>query len=136
MVELNKTPTPVVMDDSAVVGRSGANEMVYLTRTKTNRQSGTSYAIVAGDIGGQVIMDGVSPSTVILPADATLTVPNTSLVLIGRAQGAGPVTVGVESGDTLNGIVDGTIVIDEAAKVQFEKSGVDAWESWGGGVAS
>jgi hypothetical protein len=136
MVEANKTATPLQSGDQAIVDRAGAVENVDLTVVKANRQAGASYTVTLSDIAGRVVMTAAGGATITLPADATAAVPTDATVLLHRAQGAGAVIVRPETGKTLNGVVNGSVTLDEAAMVPAIKSGTDAWEIAGAGVAA
>lgn len=138
MVELVQAASPIMAGDAVPVARTGGppDAMVDITKAKINRQTGTTYTLALTDVAGLLIMSHATSSGVTLPAVATVDIPADSIVVIARAQGAGPVTVAPESGETLNGVTDAAVVIDEAASALFIKGAGDAWECLGAGVAA
>ena len=99
---------------------------------KPNAQTGATYVLVLEDKDSKTIwMDNASANTLTIPEEAAVDFPLNSVVLVMQ-QGAGQTTIDVGTGVTLNGVVDGSIVINNQHQgCTLVKRGAGLWVAGG-----
>ena len=96
------------------------NTLYQRKKIVRNTQTGTAYAPVLADFNDRktITMDNAAANAVTLPLDSTVNAPlDTNLEVFQF--GAGQTTIDGESGVTINGVLDGSVVIDAQWKGAF-----------------
>lgn len=123
----------VDLDSASLHYAAGSTAADWTGVAKTQLQpvvvTGADYTLALADIAIQsgILMSSADPNSVIVPADATEPIPVGSIVSVLQA-GAGQTTVTAEAGVTINGIVAGSLLVqDRYSGAALWKVGPDEW---------
>lgn len=115
-------PTNARPGDIYSIGKFGVAAFV--------REGGASHTLVEANLGRTILMTSASPNTVTIPVDADpgFNLEDDSLIAVIQL-GAGQTTINGASGLTINGVVDGSVVINGQRKgAVLIRTGANAWE--------
>lgn len=98
-----------------------------------NEQTDPTYVLVLTDQENKTIQrSNASDHTTTIPLDSAVAFPNGTKISMMWDGGAGIPTINVSSGVTLNGIIDGSCVINTAYQgATFTKRGTNLWTAAG-----
>jgi hypothetical protein len=124
----------LALADAAALGATVGGE-VFKQAQATNAQTGTSYTLVAGDVGKLVTLSNASAIALTLPQDSDATIAVGSYVDF-YALGAGQITAAAGSGATMR--VSGLTAKSRAQYARFgaQKVSANTWVLFGDLAAS
>jgi hypothetical protein len=117
---------PVDSDLTAIAGLTTTQAGRDLLTRNVNAQTGTTYTLVAADVGQVVTMSNASANTLTVPPNSSVPFPTGTRVEIVQL-GVGATTIAAGAGVTLDALSGQLILPGQYGKCELVKIATDTW---------